>query len=535
MPTNPGETICRLTLLLVKTLPAVLAPAAYAAVIDLSRGSDFAVYGFDEGDGMGSSVLICDLDGDSVGDVIVGAPDADGASDFERDFNCGEVYVIFGGEEVFSTPPGSITQKADIQIVGSERGANLGSALAAADVTGDGIDDLIVGACGATAPRGERAGFEDAGAIYVIVGRSREEFPERMATPGACRAALYGSDAGDRLGCSIDSGDFDGDGRVDLATVAFYGSGPANDRSHAGEAYLILGTSWPSLDGSVDIRGAADLTVYGRDPDDTMRAVHLGDLDGDGKDDLVLGVYYGDGANNEIQNAGEVYVCFGRTAQELPDAIDLAGTSPDIAVYGDQKLGVMGRSVCSGDVDGDGLEDLFMGAYLAAGGPPGGGRLSGEAYGLFGRPRDEFPSELGVSDCDFRVWGSDEWDWLGRPVLASDVDGDALADFFVSAAYADGPGNERNRCGEVFVFLGAPRREFISKSGAPEAANVVIVGPVGKGDTASAIAVGDIDGDGLADLLLGSRSAGAPGDGPARAGRVDIVTGRSLQGPGTGF
>ncbi|MCP4385473.1 MAG: hypothetical protein GY798_29345, partial [Hyphomicrobiales bacterium] len=164
---------------------------------------------------------------------------------------------------------------------------------------------------------------------------------------------------------------------------------------NAGEVYVVFG-SGSGFGSDVGGRQVIDLSslsaaegfiVQGDAGGDLAgRSVSsAGDVNGDGFDDLVLGAHHGDDGGG---NAGEAYVVFGSGSGFGSDVggrqvIDLTGLSAaeGFIIQGDAASDAAGRSVSSaGDVNGDGFDDLIVGA---PGGDDGGGN-AGEVYVVFG-------------------------------------------------------------------------------------------------------------------------------------------------------
>jgi hypothetical protein len=198
-----------------------------------------------------------------------------------------------------------------------------------------------------------------------------------------------------------------------------------------------------------------------------------GDVNGDGIGDLLIGAGFSDPGGRS--NAGESYVVFGRdTAQtgKFPAAFPLARLLPGaggdgsagFVLNGIDVLDYSGRSVsAAGDVNGDGIDDLLIGAKY---GDPGGRSNAGESYVVFGRDTAQagnfpavfplaslLPGAGGDGSAGFVLNGIDVLDYAGRSVSAArDVNGDGIDDLIIGAPGADPDG--RSIAGESYVVFG---------------------------------------------------------------------------------
>ena len=408
---------------------------------------------------------------------------------------------------------------------GIEEGDNSGRAVSnAGDVNGDGFDDLIIGASQA-----DPNGTAQAGESYVIFGKSGgfASAVDLSTLDGTTGFRLDGIDEFDYSGRSVSSaGDVNGDGFDDVIIGAF--TADVGSERFAGESYVVFGKSggFASAIELATLDGTTGFRIDGIDEaDNSGRTVsNAGDVNGDGFDDLLIGAYRADPGNDSA--AGESYVVFGKSGG-FASAIDLSGLdgTTGFRLDGIDPQDYSGFSVSSaGDVNGDDFDDLIIGARL------GGISNTGESYVVFGKSSG-FAAVVNLSTLDgttgFRLDGSDTAGQSGFAVSnAGDVNSDGFADLIIGAPGAN-PGGA-NIAGVSYVVFGKPGGFASSIDlGALDGAAGFRLNGIDVGDqSGSAVSnAGDVNGDGIDDLIIGAAAADPGGD--LNAGVSYVVFGKS--------
>ena len=491
----------------------------------------------------------------------------------------------------------SLLPRDGLILQGDRAGDELGRSVSGAgDINGDGHDDFIVGA-----NKGDDGGFWS-GEAYIVYGMASNRIPghqfvgsEPVRTgagddsvqrrvldttdhtpppatmfrgplkPAAAGFIIQGDAAGDELGWSVSgAGDINGDGYDDLITGAWKGG---DGGSSAGEAYIIYGKANPADEEDAGtqfgmaVRLAADgtTTLMLEDgdpipPTSVLRQVlditklspmdgfilqgdmggdisgysvsGAGDVNGDGVGDLIVGAPAGDDGGN---GAGEAYIIYGKAGTDgsqfgkavaLSVSVDMPDMNPEnnvtmtitttlekgesapadsvvrrvldttnlaptdgFILQGDEDFENLGNSVSgAGDVNGDGFDDLIVGAWKGN----DGGRFTGEAYIVYGKAN---PADVSAAGTQFGTMVGD--------------------------------------------------RQVLDMMNLAPAAGFIIQGVLDSGTLGISVAgAGDINGDGLDDLIAGAHdqeppSGGFVNAGPIRPGEAYIIYGKT--GNGTQF
>lgn len=440
-----------------------------------------------------------DINGDGGGDLLVGVP-LEGVAGVSE---AGSVNAILSNGNRLATK-GNEGLTAGALGLPTVRDDHFGAAVALGDVDGDGFADAIIGTSGAAI-----AGVDAAGSIQVVPGSRRGLVTDaaRSYAPGLDVSNLTPRpDA--RFGSTIVVGDFNRDGIDDVAVAAPFDT--IDGQTHAGSVTVISGSPLGLQPATAAVLSQAGDAAGSPEAGDNFGwALSVGDFDGDGHDDLAIGVPGEDGG--ATVNAGAVNVFYGSTAgitTERNRSFSQRGSIKEVPEAGD----LFGFSVAAADVDCDGRDDLAVGV------PNEGVRgiqlagyvnvIPGSASGL------RKGGNTKLSQNGKRVAGALDHNQFGASLAGGDFDGDGCGDLAIGAHTTDIGGDSRSVCsvnpecifeaGAVVVVYGAKRwpstggtDRFTQKGPVPGA-------PQAKDFFGRTLAVVDANGDGRDELVVGA-------------------------------
>ncbi|MBK8011006.1 MAG: FG-GAP repeat protein [Deltaproteobacteria bacterium] len=396
--------------------------------LTVPSGAAFTVVGAEANDHLsaiaGNKILVGDVTGDGAGDLVVAAVDADGFSNARA--GSGEVYVIYGGAALLTAgeidladapPAGGADPLIAARIVGANAGDGL-RVLALGDVTGDGTDDLILGA------PNDDAGGADAGAIWVVEGGSdlvAASAVDLASPPGTLSVVkILGSAAGDRLGMVGAVGALGGDAAADLVV-----SSPTHQvglLSSAGAAWALFG---PIVSGTT--LAGADLTWVGQDENEELgSSLAIGHVVGSVDHDVVIG----SGQFRQLDDLpyGSIDVWEGPFLSGTD--FDLGTDIPAGRIIASKFYDRLGQSLAMGDYNNDGFLDI-AGCASGGDGPDDARFDAGEIRLVLGGPSLGATYDLAGKPPRMSVYGARSGDELGAEVSVvamGDLDGDGLSD-----------------------------------------------------------------------------------------------------------
>jgi len=400
--------------------------------------------------GFGSAVAgVGDASGDGVGDVVVGAPTGS-----ESTANAGDVYFF----SIPSTSPG-LVGVAEFIFSGSAAGESFGAVVATAgDLNGDLRPDLLVGAPGAGSGDGE---------VHVFVGGGPGL---ALGVPEWSTAGSPGSGLGTCLSTGADLND---DGLADILAGA-----PA---AGAGEAVIALGASTALLPGSLVASLPARLS-----PSPPMGVVGMspgGDLDGDGFSDTI---YAAGGFVGGFVGQGTLMVYAG--GEGLWPGPETLGTNPSSDLYGGgPNIFLGGRGGLVGDLDGDGYRDIVVTSEPDS------------VLVFYGREGGLPDGNLGLPNADAVLTIQAGTSWLDIRIASGDLNGDGLADLAIGNEEAS---NQCGNCGQVEIVFGSRARLGFGALASVADLTISGSEGLNTGFASQVLVVEDMGGDGLDELVV---------------------------------
>jgi hypothetical protein len=444
--------------------------------------------------------LRADFNGDGAADLAIGAP---GESLGPGQASAGVVHVLYGSAGGLTAAGSQLWSQDSPGVAGvAEAGDGFGGALAAGDFNADGRADLAVGVPSENAAAGLVYGT---GVVHVLYGSAGGLTAAggqlwSQDSPGVAGVA----EAGDGFGGALATGDFDADSRADLA-VGVLGENQGRGVVHvlAGSASGLTGAGsqlWSQGSGAVG--GVAEVG------DGFGSALATGDCNGDGRADLAITAPGED--VGRVMDAGAVHVLYGAAggltatgnqlwSQDSPGVVGIAETQD-----------FLGVAVAVGDFNGDGRADV------AAGAPGETLAVVAEAAGAM---NVLYGAAGGLTAAGNQVWSQDSpgvagitqpRDLFGSAVAAGDVTGDGRAELAVGVPGEtfDNPPSFIAEAGVVQVLVGSPGGLTGTGSQLWSQDSPGIAEQAEDGDhLGSALAIGDFNGAGPADLAMG-----APGE-----------------------
>jgi|CXWL01.1.fsa_nt_gi hypothetical protein len=441
-----------------------------------------------------------DFNGDGDMDLAVGLP-----NDATNGAGAGAVYVY-----VFQNGVPQLTRDYN-----GPAGSNTGWSLAAGDFDGNGLDEIAVGRISETV-----GGAAGAGRV-AILGWNPSGFQLLELATFAQGQELLGDtpENSDSFGRTLAVGDFNADSRADLAIGVPFEDLPGG-AVNQGIVQVLYGfaSGLSTLGSQTWSQDTNFILGVSENQDSFGYALATGDFDGDGRDDLAVGV------PNEPRGAtpqvGAVAVLYGSTSAGLAAGgnelwFEGTGSIPGTG----QELDQMGLALVAGRFTNDGFDDLVIGV---PGDDVGALTNAGAVFELHG-------SAAGLTATGFQRLtlanlGGAIGDGFGTTLAGGDFDGDHLDDLAVGSPWVTIGGKSNAGMLDVFPAAGG---DLSTARHAHWTANGLAAGPPQVGDAFGlSLAAGDLGDDGRSDLFIGlpNRSAGSP---PFWVGGLQVLRGRA--------
>ena len=412
-----------------------------------SSTADVIIVGEGDANRFGNAMTVADLNYDGKDDLAVSAylyPDGNAT---------GRVYFFYNDG---SYPSSAFS--ADVTIDGEEYG-HFGMSMTSGDFNFDSRIDLAVGASSYSSQTGRAYIFYNDGTI-----------PTTAATADVI---ITGESTSNYFGGSMTSGDFNADGKTDLAVGAYLYS------SYTGRAYIFYNDGTiPTTAATADIKITGGAVNY-----DFGSSMTSGDFNADGKTDLAVGAYM------YSSQTGRAYIFYN------DGTIPTTAATADVIITGESTSSAFGFSIIGGDFNYDGKTDLAVGAYMYS-------SQTGRAYIFYND--GTYPSA--AADADIKITGDTYGPYFGASMTSGDFNNDSLLDLAVGA-YGDYVSR-----GKIYLFYNDG-----SMPTTPETADASITGENLENFFSYTLSSGDMNNDNQTDIVVGAKGYNT------NTGRVYII------------
>ena len=457
---------------------------------------EFRLDGATASDRSAASISNGDINGDGYKDIIIGADQADYTGN-----KTGSTYVVFGKASGWSSTLSlsTLNGTTGFRLDGVSDRDYSGYSVGAGDINGDGYDDVIVGAYGADNNGGS------SGSTYVVFGKASgwSSTLNLSTLNGTTGFRLDGGSAAESSGREVSAGDINGDGYEDVIVGAYQAG---NNGTNSGSTYVVFGkaSGWSSTLDLSTLNGTTGFRLDGGAAGEySGGSVGAGDINGDGYEDVITGAWL---AAYTAPSAGSAYVVFGKASgwSSTLNLSTLNGTT-GVRLDGVTSSDQTGIAVGAGNINGDGYEDVIVGAH----GADNNGASSGSTYVIFGKASG-WSSTLNLSTLNgttgFRLDGGSGGQYSGASVVSGDINADGYEDVITGAWLAS---YTEISAGSAYVVFGKASgwSSTLNLSTLNGTTGFRLDAPLTYEYAGQNVSAGDVNGDGYEEVIVGALNA----------------------------